>query len=82
VRQQATDWQERDYLARWLHDRVDTVGRIITDSAVTATASDRRCVVRLLAKARSLGVDWSRPPEPMMFDRRLAILTQRPPAAA
>jgi hypothetical protein len=77
VRQEATDWQERDYLARWLHGRVDAAGKLITDSAVVATSADRRCILRLLAKARAQGVDWRNPPEPLTFDKRLAILTQR-----
>ncbi len=64
--QEATQWQERDYLWRWLHTRAD----------VAPEEREYRTVLRLRVAARSMGIDWrAQPPEPMTYDDRLAALT-------
>lgn len=58
----AREANERDYLARYLHSRVDANGFLFDDSPLTASPSDRRTVQRLFTRAKLLGVDWTQPP--------------------
>ena len=67
-RAEATAWQERDGLHRYLHTRDDlpSVGHL----------------AKLREQAKALGINWrAEPPAITTFDARMAILTGRPPAA-
>ncbi len=60
---EATQWQERDYLHRYLHTRSD---------------DDGPQVRRLRKAAKALGIDWTDdPPPPMVFAQRVAAITGR-----
>lgn len=64
--------QERDALARWLASRVDAAGEPFADSALTATATDRRRIARMVRAARAAGLDWTRPPSAIHTTARYA----------
>jgi hypothetical protein len=63
-------WQERDHLAQWLHSRADANGEPYRDSALTASAAERRQVMRLVRLARKLHIDWTKPPANIVFGER------------
>lgn len=69
-RTEATAWQERDYLWRYVHCRGD----------VKPGESEYRQVARLRVEAACQGIDWRQPaPAPLTFDQRMAALTDRAP---
>jgi hypothetical protein len=71
LRAQASIAQENAYLAAYLGSRVDARGFPL-ESALTVYPQDRREIARLVAKARRIGVDWTRPPQPRVYTQRLA----------
>lgn len=73
VRTQAAQQQERDCLVRSLHDRVDASGQPV-ESALAVHPADRREIARMVHEARRLKLDWTKPPAPIHFDKRLAAL--------
>lgn len=67
---QATEQQERDYLRRWLHSRVDEIGEPLWGHTTTEQATIRR----LCAKARRLQLDWKVIPLPTTYAARMRAL--------
>jgi hypothetical protein len=74
LRTQASIAQENAYLAAYLSSRVDASGFPL-ESALTVYPQDRRELTRLVAKARRMGIDWTRPPQLRDYTQRLARLS-------
>lgn len=82
VETEALAWQERDYLAQWLHSRADADGNPFKDSALTTRPAERRQVQRLVRLARKLHIDWMNPPATIVFgERRERLIVEKYGAA-
>jgi hypothetical protein len=76
IRAQALAEQERDYVANYLHERVDANGYPLPNSALTVTPQDRKELLRLVDKARAAGVNWNTLHAPQTFHARRARLIE------